>query len=152
MKVLISGGAGFIGCHLSRRLMKEGWSVTVLDNFLPQVHGTDQHLPEDLEGKVELLIGDVRDQEAWRKALPGSDAVVHLAAETGTGQSMYEIARYEEVNIHGTALLLDELAHLPEKTVKKVVLASSRAVYGEGQIQLPGAWDLPSSCPETGRP
>jgi dTDP-L-rhamnose 4-epimerase len=137
MKALISGGAGFIGCHLTRRLLKEGWSVTILDNFLPQVHGAEQRLPKDLEGKVELLVGDVRDPAAWRKALPGSDVVVHLAAETGTGQSMYEIARYEEVNIHGTALLLDEIAHLSEKSVKKVVLASSRAVYGEGRYHCP---------------
>jgi dTDP-L-rhamnose 4-epimerase len=135
MKAVISGGAGFIGCHLSRSLLKEGWSVTILDNFHPQVHGTSHSLPADLKGKVELIIGDVRNAEDWRKVLPGSQAVIHLAAETGTGQSMYEIARYEEVNIHGTALLLDELARMEEKTVRKVLLASSRAIYGEGRYQ-----------------
>jgi dTDP-L-rhamnose 4-epimerase len=135
MKAVISGGAGFIGSHLSRRLLKDGWSVTILDNFHPQVHGSNHNLPADLQGKVELITGDVRNAEDWRKALPGSQAVIHLAAETGTGQSMYEIARYEEINIHGTALLLDELACMEEKTVQKIVLASSRAIYGEGQYQ-----------------
>jgi dTDP-L-rhamnose 4-epimerase len=137
MKAVISGGAGFIGCHLSRRLLKEGWSVTILDNFHPQIHGTNHELPADLMGKVELVVGDVRNAADWHRVLPGSQAVIHLAAETGTGQSMYEIARYEEVNIHGTALLLDELAGMEEKTVRKVVLASSRAIYGEGRYQCP---------------
>ncbi len=137
MKAVISGGAGFIGCHLSRKLLNEGWSVAILDNFHPQVHGSNRSLPDDLMGKVELIIGDVRNVDDWRKALQGSHVVIHLAAETGTGQSMYEIDRYEQVNIHGTAVLLDELARMKEKTVKKVILASSRAVYGEGRYLCP---------------
>jgi dTDP-L-rhamnose 4-epimerase len=137
MKALITGGAGFIGCHLSRRLLKEGWTVTILDNFNPQVHGSSQKLPKDLEGRVELVVGDVRDVNAWEKTLPGTHAVIHLAAETGTGQSMYEVARYEEVNIHGMALLLDEMTLMAGKTIQKIVLASSRAIYGEGKYHCP---------------
>lgn len=137
MKILISGGAGFIGCHLARRLLSDGWTVSILDNFLPQVHGTNRELPGDLKSNVQLWIGDVRNSEDWKKALSGQKVVIHLAAETGTGQSMYEIARYEDVNIHGTALLMDEIARMPANSIERVVYASSRAVYGEGKYQCP---------------
>src|SRR5260221_12738349 len=106
MKVLVTGGAGFIGLHLVRRLLRERCTVAVLDNFSPQVHGGNQELPRDLAGHVELYRADIRDQDAVRKALQNRDAVVHLAAETGTGQSMYEISRYQYVNLGGTATIL----------------------------------------------
>ena len=131
MKILITGGAGFIGTHLARELLNESDEVTVLDNFSPQVHAEHNELPSDLKGAVKLVRGDVRDADLWPKVLPGHDAVVHLAAETGTGQSMYEVSRYEQVNLAGTALLCEHLIKDPHD-VERVVVASSRAIYGEG--------------------
>ncbi len=130
--VLVSGGAGFIGSKLSLKLVAQGYSVTVLDNISPQIHNGVSSLPSSLEGKVRFINGDVRNREDWIDGLKGQDAVVHLAAETGTGQSMYEIEKYSEVNIHGTALLLDILAN-SEHSIKKMVVASSRSIYGEGK-------------------
>ena len=133
MRVLITGGAGFIGLHLARRLLQEGYTVTIFDNFNPQVHGSNQTLPLDLAEHVRLIIGDVRDQDAFHKALDDQEIVVHLAAETGTGQSMYRIAHYSDVNIGGTAILLDYLVNRKNSRINKIVVASSRAVYGEGK-------------------
>lgn len=133
MKVLVTGGAGFIGSHLVLRLLREGCEVSVLDNFSSQVHGNSKNLPPGLQGQVRLHVGDVRDKEAFAKALDKQEVVVHLAAETGVGQSMYEIERYQEVNIGGTACLLQHLLNNKSSTVRKLVLASSRAVYGEGK-------------------
>lgn len=130
--VLISGGAGFIGTEVARSLLRKGHCVTLLDNFSPQIHGQNGALPVDLAPHVRLVRGDVRDPEAWAAALPGHDTVVNLAAETGTGQSMYEVARYEQVNLAGTALLYDLLAKNAGFDVKRIVVASSRAIYGEG--------------------
>jgi len=132
MKVLVTGGAGFIGGHLAARLLREGCDVTVLDNFSSKVHGGSKQLPLGLSGHVRLQIGDVRDQEAFGRALEGQEVVVHLAAETGTGQSMYEVAQYQEVNIGGTARLINSLVNNKHSRVRKLVVASSRAVYGEG--------------------
>jgi len=132
MNVLITGGAGFIGSRLARRLVAEQCNVTVLDNFSPQIHGTVRQLPGDLKDTVRLIVGDVRDEAVLSDALAHQDVVVHLAAETGTGQSMYEVVRYEDVNVHGTALLFDLLANKRAPSVRKVVVASSRAIYGEG--------------------
>ena len=137
MDVLITGGAGFIGTHLARRLLREGCQVTILDSFNPQIHGGQRSLPADLEGHVRLLVGDVRDRDTFRLALDGQDVVVHLAAETGTGQSMYEVKQYESVNIGGTAVLLDCLVNDQRRRVRRIVLASSRAVYGEGKYHCP---------------
>ncbi|MEM6474704.1 MAG: NAD-dependent epimerase/dehydratase family protein [Pseudomonadota bacterium] len=139
MNVLITGGAGFIGSRLALRLVSEGHGVTVLDNFLPQVHGD---APEDskayklLSKSTVLVRGDVTDRETLEALIPGHDAVVHLAAETGTGQSMYEIERYNAINIGGTSLLLDILANT-EHSVSRVVVASSRSIYGEGRYKTP---------------
>jgi dTDP-L-rhamnose 4-epimerase len=133
MKVLITGGAGFIGTHLTRRLIKEGYEVTILDNFNPQIHGNKQTISEELQQKVKLIVGDVRDKAVFHNALDSQDVVVHLAAETGTGQSMYEVERYEDVNIKGTSILMDYLVNNKASQVKKVVVASSRAIYGEGK-------------------
>lgn len=105
---MITGGAGFIGTSLARRMISLGHRVRIIDNFSPQIH-EKKSLPDDLAGHVELIIGDVRDRTLLRKSLLDADNVVHLAAETGTGQSMYEIERYFSVNVGGTALLLDVL-------------------------------------------
>lgn len=130
-EILITGGAGFIGSHLTARLLTAGHGVRVLDCLSPQIHGTAQTAPDWLCSgpKLRFLQGSVTDPEAVRPALDGTDAVIHLAAETGTGQSMYEIARYTEVNTQGTAVLMQALA---DTSVQSVLLASSRSVYGEG--------------------
>lgn len=132
MKILITGGAGFIGQRLARALLKQDVQVRILDNFSPQIHAANT-LPFDLESSVDLIKADVRDREAMKTALNGVDSVVHLAAETGTGQSMYEISRYFDVNVQGTAILLDLLQNdSAGENVKSIVVASSRATYGEG--------------------
>lgn len=134
--ILITGGAGFIGSHLALELLNRGYSVRVLDNLSPQIHGENPDktspLYNSIKGKADFIKGSVTCREDWIKALQGQDCVVHLAAETGTGQSMYEIQKYVEVNIGGTALLLDILTNT-QHNVKKVVVAESRAIYGEGK-------------------
>lgn len=137
MKVLISGGAGFIGSNLALKLMDRGYEVVLLDNLSQQIHGEN---PEEsytynlIRNKCELIVGDVTKFEDWRRALQSVDIVVHLAAETGTGQSMYEINKYVDVNIGGTAKLMEVITNETNQ-VKKVVVAASRAVYGEGKFQ-----------------
>jgi dTDP-L-rhamnose 4-epimerase len=127
--LLITGGAGFIGTHFSRMAVAAGLRVRILDNLSAQVHGENAaFLPLD---NVEFQKGDVTDRIDLETALANVHTVVHLAAETGTGQSMYEIERYYRTNVQGTALLFDILANQPN-SVKKVILASSRSVYGEG--------------------
>ncbi|MGV0960278.1 MAG: NAD-dependent epimerase/dehydratase family protein [Limnohabitans sp.] len=132
MKVLITGGAGFIGLRVARALLNQGSQVRILDNFSQQIHATDT-LSDDLIGHVDLIKADVRDRDAMLQALTGVDSVVHLAAETGTGQSMYEIDRYFSVNVQATATMLDLLQNADcAKSLCSIVVASSRAVYGEG--------------------
>ncbi len=126
--ILITGGAGFIGSHLADELLAHGWNVRALDNLTPQVHETRER-PGYLHPDVELVEGDVRDPDATRRALAGIDAVVHLAARVGVGQSMYDIADYTSVNGGGTAVLLQALLDHP---VEQLVVASSMSVYGEG--------------------
>ncbi len=135
MKVLITGGAGFIGSSLAFKLVAKKYEVTVLDNLSPQIHGEDPEQSElflQIRDKVTFIKGDVRSKDDLREALANAGIVIHLAAETGTGQSMYEIDKYIDVNIKGTSNLLDLIANEPNE-VKKLVVASSRAVYGEGK-------------------
>lgn len=131
MKILITGGAGFIGSRLARQLLARGHELSILDNFSPQIHGTDAHLADDLRPSVRLFRGDVGDKELCRKALDGQDALVHLAAETGTGQSMYSVRKYADVNIGSTATLM-ELLLSGKFPIQSLVVASSRSIYGEG--------------------
>ena len=133
-RVLVTGGAGFIGSHLAAELLAHGYAVRVLDNLSPQVHGPARHAPSYLDPRVELMVGDVRDPEAVRRALHGMDAVYHLVAAVGVGQSMYRIAEYTAVNNVGTAVLLEALI---EKRVGRLVVASSMSIYGEGLYRGP---------------
>ncbi len=151
--VLITGGAGFIGSNVALKLVERGVEVTVLDSLSPQIHGDNPEatspLYRSILGKVNFVKGSVTNREDWLKALEGVDAVLHLAAETGTGQSMYEIEKYVNVNIGGTAILLDILAN--RKTgVRRVVVAESRAIYGEGRYWSPDlqAFVYPDERPE----
>jgi len=131
-QVLITGGAGFIGAHVSNELLAHGYNVRVLDALVPQVHGVDKIRPEYLNSEVELVIGDIRDTALLRRSLDGVDAVINLVALVGVGQSMYQIAEYTNVNNGGTAALMELLSTQPVETV---VVASSMSVYGEGLYQ-----------------
>ncbi len=133
--ILITGGAGFIGSHLADELLSLGYRVRALDNLSPQVHGPDARKPAYLNPEVELIVGDVRNPDALRRALKGVDAVFHLAAMVGVGQSMYEIAEYTDVNNSGTAVLLEALIKTP---VCRLIVASSMSIYGEGLYCDPG--------------
>ena len=127
-RILITGGAGFIGSHLARHLLRQGHEVRALDRLDPQVH-PERERPGYLDSDVDLIQGDVRDPAAVAEALAGADAVVHLAARVGVGQSMYEIADYCSVNTVGTGVLLEALIGRP---VRRLVVASSMSIYGEG--------------------
>jgi dTDP-L-rhamnose 4-epimerase len=130
-RVLITGGAGFIGSHVADELLRAGYAVRALDVLVEQVHG-DSHRPDYLDDEIELIPGDVRNAEVVRGALEGVDAVFHLAARVGVGQSMYEQAEYAGANTLGTTVLLDALLEHP---VRKLVVASSMSVYGEGAYE-----------------
>jgi dTDP-L-rhamnose 4-epimerase len=133
-QVLVTGGAGFIGSHLADLLLEAGHRVRVLDNLSPQVHGAGGARPDYLDPDVELVVGDMRDPRAVREALRGVDAVFHLAARVGVGQSMYAVADYTGVNDLGTAVLLEALL---ERPVGRLVVASSMSIYGEGLYRGP---------------
>jgi dTDP-L-rhamnose 4-epimerase len=130
MHILITGGAGFIGSHLADELLSRGHTVRALDALCAQVHGAAAERPDYLDPDVELIRGDVRDAALVRRALEGIDAVFHLAAAVGVGQSMYEIEHYVSTNVGGTATLLEELIRHP---VQRLVVASSMSLYGEGR-------------------
>lgn len=130
--ILITGGAGFIGSNLSLKLIEKGYNVTILDNLSPQIHSENSPLFHSIKDKVNFIFGTVLCYDDWKKALENIDVVVHLAAETGTGQSMYEIEKYTDVNIKGTSIFFDILAN-EQHSIKKILVASSRAIYGEGK-------------------
>ena len=132
--VLITGGAGFIGSHLSNKLVDLGYTVTVLDNLSTQIHGRkrDSFSYNSIRNNVNFILGDVRKKSDLRKAIKNQEIIFHLAAETGTTQSMLEISKYTSVNTLGTANLLEILAK-ENHCIKKIILASSRSVYGEGK-------------------
>ena len=134
MKILITGGAGFIGSRTARQLVEAGHTVTALDSLSPQIHGEVEALSptfKDASAVAEVIKGDVRDRALMFDLVPQFDAVLHLAAETGTGQSMYDVIRYNDVNVMGTAILLEALVANPGN-IKRLVVASSRSVFGEG--------------------
>ena len=135
MRVLITGGAGFIGSHLADRLLADGHGVRALDNLDEQVHRGGER-PDYLDANVELQVGDVRDRDAVRRAVDGVDAVVHFAAAVGVGQSMYEIERYTSINAMGAAVLLEEVVGRRD-AIRKLLVASSMSIYGEGQYGNP---------------
>ena len=128
-RILITGGAGFIGSHVADALLARGYRVRVLDSLSEQVHGGRHAFPDYLSGQVEAVQGDVRDRDAVERALHGVEAVFHFASMVGVGQSMYQIEKYVDVNNRGTAVLLEALLARP---VSKLVVASSMSVYGEG--------------------
>lgn len=136
--ILITGGAGFIGSNLALKLIEKGHHITILDNLSKQIHGNEPKntspLFQSIQHKTNFIEGTVTSRADLLKAIENQDTIVHLAAETGTGQSMYQIAHYTDVNIGGTALLLDILANTKHQ-VKKVVVASSRSIYGEGRYE-----------------
>lgn len=174
-RVLITGGAGFIGSHLADALLERGYRVRVLDSLSEQVHGATDEWPPYLNREVERYTGDVRNKRAIAEALTDVDAVFHFAAAVGVGQSMYEIERYVDINNRGTAVLLEALLRHP---VQKLIMASSMSLYGEGlyrsrrgQLHTPrprsveqlkaGRWDVldaegeslePVPTPETKQP
>jgi len=143
--VLITGGAGFIGSHIALKLIEKGYYVTVLDNLLEQIHGSDPDITSPLfcsiKDHARFINGSVCEKTLLEQALEDVDFVIHLAAETGTGQSMYEIKRYIDVNIGGTALLLDILTN-SKNHVKRGVVAESRAIYGEGKYHCEKCGDV----------
>lgn len=143
--ILITGGAGFIGSNLALKLIAKGYKVTILDTLSKQIHGDNPEetspLYQSIKDKVSFIKGSVTSREDWVKALEGQEAVIHLAAETGTGQSMYEIEKYVDTNIGGTALLLDILTNT-EHSVKRVLVAESRAIYGEGKYHCVKCGDV----------
>jgi dTDP-L-rhamnose 4-epimerase len=134
-RILITGGAGFIGSHLADRLLADGYSVRALDVLDRQVH-PEGRVPDYLDPEIELQVGDVRDHEAVGRALEGVELVVHFAAAVGVGQSMYEIERYASINTIGCAVLLEEVAKQRD-SITKLLVASSMSMYGEGQYANP---------------
>ena len=131
MKILVTGGAGFIGSHLVDALVEKGHEVLIYDNFEPQVHKTE---PEYLNRNAELIRADVRDKNTLKNAVMDTEIIFHQAAMVGVGQSMYQVEKYVDVNTFATAKLLDIIAN-EEHSVKKLIVASSMSIYGEGAYQ-----------------
>jgi dTDP-L-rhamnose 4-epimerase len=136
VRVLVTGGAGFIGSHLVDALVAAGHRVRVLDSLDPQVHGPGATRPAHLHPKAELIVGDVRDRAAVARALEGAEVVFHEAAAVGVGQSMYQIEHYVSVNAVGAAVLLEGIVE-KRAQLRKVVVASSMSLYGEGAYRAP---------------
>ena len=141
-RVLVTGGAGFIGSHLADALLAQSHQVRVFDNLEPQVHGglrEQGKWPDYCNPDAEYILGDVRDRETLRKVMQGVDVIFHQAAVVGVGQSMYEIERYVDANTRGTAVLLDILANDASirSRVRQLIVASSMSIYGEGKYECP---------------
>ena len=136
-RILVTGGAGFIGSHIVDALVEQGHQVRVFDKLAAQVHGVEAGRPAYLHSEAEFIIGDVCDRDALRQALQGIEIIFHEAAEVGVGQSMYEIGRYVEANTYGTAILLDLLVN-ETHSVRKLIVASSMSIYGEGAYRCAG--------------
>jgi len=134
MKVLVTGGAGFVGSHMVDLLLAQGHEVTVFDNLDPQVHGPNQEVPAYLSQEARFVMGDIRDEDSLYEVLRQAEGIIHLAAAVGVGQSMYQIRHYVDVNTLGTAILLDLLANRKHQ-VGKMVVASSMSIYGEGTYE-----------------
>jgi dTDP-L-rhamnose 4-epimerase len=132
MKVLVTGGAGFIGSHTVDLLIDKGFDVVILDNLEPQVHANKK--PDYLNPKAKFVLGDITNLDTWKSVLKDVDAIMHLAAMVGVGQSMYQPVRYLNVNTIGTAKLYETLLAKPElrKRIQKIIVASSMSIYGEG--------------------
>ena len=133
--VLVTGGAGFIGSYIVDELVKRGYRVRVLDNLDPQVHGDNADVPEYLNKKAEFMKGDVRNPDDVRKAIDSVEIIFHEAAAVGVGQSMYEIKKYMDVNTLGTANLLEAIIKKRKGKIKKLIVASSMSIYGEGEYE-----------------
>jgi len=138
-QVLITGGAGFVGSHLADALLEQGHRIRILDSLSPQVHPNGW--PDYLNSAVELVSGDMRDLDAVSRALRGVDTVVHLAAAVGVGQSMYEISHYMGANTQGTANLLQAILDTKAE-IRKVIVASSMSIYGEGKYLCPACGEV----------
>ncbi len=135
-RILVTGGAGFIGRAFARAQLSRGAEVVLLDSLSRQVHGEsprEELVLGDLLGRVEFIRGDVRDSASLDRAVRGVSVVVHLAAETGTGQSMYEVSHYFDTNVMGTAKLLEAISRAGARP--RLLVASSRAIYGEGMYR-----------------
>src|SRR3954447_4432411 len=131
--ILITGGAGFIGSHCAALLLKHGHTVKALDSLDPQIHGKERRPPAYLDRRVELIVGDILVPRTVRRVLADVDAVIHLAARVGVGQSMYEVADYTDVNGRGTAVLLEAMIERAKRRpFDRLVVASSMSIYGEG--------------------
>src|SRR4051794_1844570 len=131
--ILITGGGGFIASHCASLLLRHNYRVKALDNLDAQIHGRDQRPPNYLDRRVELVVGDIRSPKAVRRALADVDAVIHLAARVGVGQSMYEVVDYTDVNGRGTAVLLEAMIERAKRQpFDRLVVASSMSIYGEG--------------------
>lgn len=136
MRILVTGGAGFVGSHLVDALIARGHTVRVLDNLEPQVHGGNQSVPAYVHPEADLRWGDMRDAAAVEEALEDVDAVFHQASAVGVGQSMYRVRHYMEANVVGTAVLLEAVSRRRGQ-LSKLVVASSMSIYGEGRYQTP---------------
>ena len=134
MRVLVTGGAGFVGSHLVDALLGRRHQVRLPDSLVPQVHGPEGRAPDHLDRGAELQIGDVRDRHAVARALEGVEAVVHLGAAVGVGQSMYEMERHVSINSVGAAVLLEGVVERRER-IRKLIVASSMSAYGEGSYR-----------------
>lgn len=146
-RILITGGAGFIGSNVAQKLVEKDYEIVVMDSLSSQIHGENPEKTSPLyrsilnNSNIQFIKGTVTSRDDWRKAMNNVDAIIHLAAETGTGQSMYEIEKYLNVNIIGTGIILDFLAN-EKHNVKRVIIASSRAIYGEGRYKCPVHGDV----------